>query len=152
MQISSKTLQIHEKEEQEMNEKNDNASCLSEEPLISADQVFNRIFVTVRLDVEQMNATSFLSRVFLSSRWLRRLWRWWRTLQILEKPKRRMKRRTAVARQGPSPPSWMRSGSCLRPLITTVLTKVKLEHLHHLHWSQGCQTLIFAAPRSCWLT
>lgn len=68
MQISSKTLQIHEKEEQEMNEKNDNASCLSEEPLISADQVFNRIFVTVRLDVEQMNATSFLSRVFLSSR------------------------------------------------------------------------------------
>lgn len=27
-----------------MNEKNDNASCLSEEPLISADQVFKGIF------------------------------------------------------------------------------------------------------------
>ncbi|XP_056910249.1 fasciculation and elongation protein zeta-1 [Takifugu flavidus] len=35
--------EIHEKEEQEMNEKNDNASCLSEEPLISADQVIEEI-------------------------------------------------------------------------------------------------------------
>lgn len=42
-QISSDILQIHEKEEQEMNEKNDNASCLSEEPLISADQVIQLI-------------------------------------------------------------------------------------------------------------
>lgn len=42
-QISSDILQIHEKEEQEMNEKNDNASCLSEEPLISADQVIKLI-------------------------------------------------------------------------------------------------------------
>lgn len=50
IQISSKILQIHEKEEQEMNEKNDNASCLSEEPLISADQVLKAIFVMVRLD------------------------------------------------------------------------------------------------------
>ncbi|XP_029107160.1 fasciculation and elongation protein zeta-1 isoform X1 [Scleropages formosus] len=30
--------EIHEKEEEEMNEKNDNMSCLSEEPLITADQ------------------------------------------------------------------------------------------------------------------
>uniref|UniRef100_A0A3B3ZLH5 Uncharacterized protein n=1 Tax=Periophthalmus magnuspinnatus TaxID=409849 RepID=A0A3B3ZLH5_9GOBI len=35
--------EIHEKEEQEMNEKNDNASCLNEEPLISADQVIEEI-------------------------------------------------------------------------------------------------------------
>ncbi|TNM84642.1 hypothetical protein fugu_008820 [Takifugu bimaculatus] len=35
--------EIHEKEEQEMNEKNDNANCLSEEPLISADQVIEEI-------------------------------------------------------------------------------------------------------------
>lgn len=42
-QISSDILQIHEKEEQEMNEKNDNASCLSEEPLISADRVIKFI-------------------------------------------------------------------------------------------------------------
>ncbi|XP_003970787.1 fasciculation and elongation protein zeta-1 [Takifugu rubripes] len=35
--------EIHEKEEQEMNEKNDNASCLSDEPLISADQVIEEI-------------------------------------------------------------------------------------------------------------
>ena len=33
------SLQIHEKEEEEMNEKNDNANCLNEEPLITADQV-----------------------------------------------------------------------------------------------------------------
>ena len=39
--------QIHEKEEQEMNEKNDNASCLNEEPLISADQVIKGIFVSM---------------------------------------------------------------------------------------------------------
>lgn len=32
-------LQIHEKEEEEMNEKNENGNCLSEEPLITADQV-----------------------------------------------------------------------------------------------------------------
>lgn len=38
--VSYHTLQIHEKEEEEMNEKNDNANCLKEEPLISADQVF----------------------------------------------------------------------------------------------------------------
>ncbi|XP_026075703.1 fasciculation and elongation protein zeta-1-like isoform X1 [Carassius auratus] len=35
--------EIHEKEEDEMNEKNDNASCLSEEPLITADQVIEEI-------------------------------------------------------------------------------------------------------------
>lgn len=38
--VSYHTVQIHEKEEEEMNEKNDNANCLKEEPLISADQVF----------------------------------------------------------------------------------------------------------------
>ena len=34
-------LKIHEKEEEEMNEKNENANCLqlSDEPLITADQV-----------------------------------------------------------------------------------------------------------------
>lgn len=32
-------LKIHEKEEDEMNEKNENANCLNEEPLITADQV-----------------------------------------------------------------------------------------------------------------
>lgn len=37
--VSSYILQIHEKEEEEMNEKNDNANCLNEEPLITADQV-----------------------------------------------------------------------------------------------------------------
>ncbi|XP_030648095.1 fasciculation and elongation protein zeta-1-like [Chanos chanos] len=31
--------EIHEKEEEEMNEKNENANCLNEEPLITADQV-----------------------------------------------------------------------------------------------------------------
>ncbi|XP_026118885.1 fasciculation and elongation protein zeta-1-like isoform X1 [Carassius auratus] len=36
-------LKIHEKEEDEMNEKNENVSCLSEEPLISADQVIEEI-------------------------------------------------------------------------------------------------------------
>ncbi|XP_020484940.1 fasciculation and elongation protein zeta-1 isoform X1 [Labrus bergylta] len=36
-------LHIHEKEEEEMNEKNDNANCLSEEPLITADQVIEEI-------------------------------------------------------------------------------------------------------------
>lgn len=41
--ISSLILQIHEKEEEEMNEKNDNANCLNEEPLITADQV--RVYV-----------------------------------------------------------------------------------------------------------
>ncbi|XP_016422596.1 fasciculation and elongation protein zeta-1-like isoform X3 [Sinocyclocheilus rhinocerous] len=35
--------EIHEKEEDEMNEKNDNANCLSEEPLITADQVIEEI-------------------------------------------------------------------------------------------------------------
>ncbi|KAM9386402.1 fasciculation and elongation protein zeta-1 isoform 2-T2 [Pholidichthys leucotaenia] len=35
--------EIHEKEEEEMNEKNDNANCLSEEPLITADQVIEEI-------------------------------------------------------------------------------------------------------------
>lgn len=35
--------EIHEKEEEEMNEKNDNANCLSEEPVISADQVIEEI-------------------------------------------------------------------------------------------------------------
>ncbi|KAM9540526.1 fasciculation and elongation protein zeta-1-like isoform 2-T2 [Salvelinus alpinus] len=35
--------EIHEKEEEEMNEKNDNANCLSEEPLITADQVIVEI-------------------------------------------------------------------------------------------------------------
>ncbi|XP_010892305.1 fasciculation and elongation protein zeta-1 isoform X2 [Esox lucius] len=35
--------EIHEKEEEEMNEKNDNAKCLSEEPLITADQVIEEI-------------------------------------------------------------------------------------------------------------
>ncbi|XP_072303000.1 fasciculation and elongation protein zeta-1 isoform X2 [Eucyclogobius newberryi] len=35
--------EIHEKEEEEMNEKNDNANCLSEEPLMSADQVIEEI-------------------------------------------------------------------------------------------------------------
>lgn len=35
--------EIHEKDEEEMNEKNDNANCLSEEPLISADQVIEEI-------------------------------------------------------------------------------------------------------------
>lgn len=54
IEISSKMLQIHEKEEQEMNEKNDNASCLSEEPLISADQVVKGVFLTIRLDIENM--------------------------------------------------------------------------------------------------
>uniref|UniRef100_I3KFI3 Fasciculation and elongation protein zeta 1 (zygin I) n=2 Tax=Oreochromis TaxID=8139 RepID=I3KFI3_ORENI len=34
---------IHEKEEEEMNEKNDNANCLNEEPLITADQVIEEI-------------------------------------------------------------------------------------------------------------
>uniref|UniRef100_A0A8C5N2U9 Fasciculation and elongation protein zeta 1 n=1 Tax=Gouania willdenowi TaxID=441366 RepID=A0A8C5N2U9_GOUWI len=36
-------LQIHEKEEEEMNEKNDNANCLNEELLVSADQVIEEI-------------------------------------------------------------------------------------------------------------
>lgn len=54
IQSPSKTLQIHEKEEQKMNEKNDNASCLSEEPLISADQVLKGIVVVFRRDVENM--------------------------------------------------------------------------------------------------
>ncbi|XP_037322712.2 fasciculation and elongation protein zeta-1 isoform X1 [Pungitius pungitius] len=36
-------LEIHEKEEEEMNEKNDNANCLKEEPLITADQVIEEI-------------------------------------------------------------------------------------------------------------
>uniref|UniRef100_A0AAQ5YZV1 Fasciculation and elongation protein zeta 1 (zygin I) n=1 Tax=Amphiprion ocellaris TaxID=80972 RepID=A0AAQ5YZV1_AMPOC len=35
--------EIHEKEEEEMNEKNDNVSCLNEEPLITADQVIEEI-------------------------------------------------------------------------------------------------------------
>ncbi|XP_019941815.1 fasciculation and elongation protein zeta-1 isoform X1 [Paralichthys olivaceus] len=35
--------EIHEKEEEEMNEKNDNAKCLNEEPLITADQVIEEI-------------------------------------------------------------------------------------------------------------
>ncbi|XP_016416844.1 fasciculation and elongation protein zeta-1 isoform X2 [Sinocyclocheilus rhinocerous] len=35
--------EIHEKEEDEMNEKNENANCLSEEPLITADQVIEEI-------------------------------------------------------------------------------------------------------------
>ncbi|XP_071376275.1 fasciculation and elongation protein zeta-1-like [Centroberyx affinis] len=35
--------EIHEKEEEEMNEKNDNANCLGEEPLITADQVIEEI-------------------------------------------------------------------------------------------------------------
>ncbi|XP_067290367.1 fasciculation and elongation protein zeta-1 isoform X2 [Pseudorasbora parva] len=35
--------EIHEKDEDEMNEKNENASCLSEEPLITADQVIEEI-------------------------------------------------------------------------------------------------------------
>ncbi|XP_051971417.1 fasciculation and elongation protein zeta-1 [Xyrauchen texanus] len=35
--------EIHEKEEEEMNEKNENANCLSEEPLITADQVIEEI-------------------------------------------------------------------------------------------------------------
>lgn len=37
-----------------MNEKNDNASCLSEEPLISADQVIKGTFLMIRLDIENM--------------------------------------------------------------------------------------------------
>uniref|UniRef100_A0A667ZFX4 Fasciculation and elongation protein zeta 1 (zygin I) n=1 Tax=Myripristis murdjan TaxID=586833 RepID=A0A667ZFX4_9TELE len=40
---SSHTVQVHEKEEEEMNEKNDNANCLNEEPLITADQVIEEI-------------------------------------------------------------------------------------------------------------
>uniref|UniRef100_A0A7N6AL90 Fasciculation and elongation protein zeta 1 (zygin I) n=1 Tax=Anabas testudineus TaxID=64144 RepID=A0A7N6AL90_ANATE len=35
--------EIHEKEEEEMNEKNDNANCLSEEPLITAAQVIEEL-------------------------------------------------------------------------------------------------------------
>uniref|UniRef100_A0A3P8WPE2 Fasciculation and elongation protein zeta 1 (zygin I) n=1 Tax=Cynoglossus semilaevis TaxID=244447 RepID=A0A3P8WPE2_CYNSE len=35
--------EIHEKEEEEMNEKNENVSCLNEEPLITADQVIEEI-------------------------------------------------------------------------------------------------------------
>lgn len=35
--------EIHEKEEEEMNEKNDNANCLNDEPLVSADQVIEEI-------------------------------------------------------------------------------------------------------------
>ncbi|XP_036380489.1 fasciculation and elongation protein zeta-1 [Megalops cyprinoides] len=35
--------EIHEKEEEEMNEKNDNANCLNEEPLVTADQVIEEI-------------------------------------------------------------------------------------------------------------
>ncbi|MCI4388272.1 hypothetical protein PGIGA_G00083810 [Pangasianodon gigas] len=35
--------EIHEKEEEEMNEKNENANCLTEEPLITADQVIEEI-------------------------------------------------------------------------------------------------------------
>lgn len=35
--------EIHEKEEEEMNEKNDNATCLKDEPLITADQVIEEI-------------------------------------------------------------------------------------------------------------
>ncbi|XP_017539705.1 fasciculation and elongation protein zeta-1 isoform X2 [Pygocentrus nattereri] len=35
--------EIHEKEEEEMNEKNENGNCLSEEPLITADQVIEEI-------------------------------------------------------------------------------------------------------------
>ncbi|KAM9456178.1 fasciculation and elongation protein zeta-1 isoform 3-T3 [Clarias gariepinus] len=39
----SKQALIHEKEEEEMNEKNENGNCLSEEPLITADQVIEEI-------------------------------------------------------------------------------------------------------------
>ncbi|MEQ2257618.1 hypothetical protein ILYODFUR_036527, partial [Ilyodon furcidens] len=39
----SPDLQIHEKEEEEMNEKNENANCMNEEPLITADQVIEEI-------------------------------------------------------------------------------------------------------------
>ncbi|XP_068186818.1 fasciculation and elongation protein zeta-1 isoform X1 [Antennarius striatus] len=35
--------ETHEKEEEEMNEKNDNSNCLNEEPLITADQVIEEI-------------------------------------------------------------------------------------------------------------
>ncbi|XP_068600259.1 fasciculation and elongation protein zeta-1 [Brachionichthys hirsutus] len=35
--------ETHEKEEEEMNEKNDNSNCLNDEPLISADQVIEQI-------------------------------------------------------------------------------------------------------------
>ncbi|XP_065115612.1 fasciculation and elongation protein zeta-1 isoform X2 [Paramisgurnus dabryanus] len=35
--------EIHEKEEDEMNEKNENANCLNEEPIITADQVIEEI-------------------------------------------------------------------------------------------------------------
>ncbi|XP_009303672.1 fasciculation and elongation protein zeta-1 isoform X1 [Danio rerio] len=35
--------EIHEKDEDEMNEKNENANCLNEEPLITADQVIEEI-------------------------------------------------------------------------------------------------------------
>uniref|UniRef100_A0A3Q3KU80 Fasciculation and elongation protein zeta 1 (zygin I) n=1 Tax=Mastacembelus armatus TaxID=205130 RepID=A0A3Q3KU80_9TELE len=41
--VISYILQIHEKEEEEMNEKNDNAKCLNEEPLITAEQVIEEI-------------------------------------------------------------------------------------------------------------
>ncbi|XP_005991208.1 fasciculation and elongation protein zeta-1 [Latimeria chalumnae] len=36
-------LEVHEKEEEELNEKNDNTSCLNEEPLLTADQVIEEI-------------------------------------------------------------------------------------------------------------
>ncbi|XP_035288074.1 fasciculation and elongation protein zeta-1 [Anguilla rostrata] len=35
--------EIHEKEEEEMNERNENANCLNEEPLVTADQVIEEI-------------------------------------------------------------------------------------------------------------
>ncbi|KAJ8347582.1 hypothetical protein SKAU_G00261710 [Synaphobranchus kaupii] len=35
--------EVHEKEEEEMNERNENANCLNEEPLITADQVIEEI-------------------------------------------------------------------------------------------------------------
>lgn len=37
--VLSHIWQIHEKEEEEMNEKNDNANCLNDEPIITAAQV-----------------------------------------------------------------------------------------------------------------
>lgn len=47
MNVFVLVLKIHEKEEEEMNEKNENANCLSDEPLITADQVsLNLVYVT----------------------------------------------------------------------------------------------------------
>lgn len=51
-------FKIHEKEEDEMNEKNENANCLNEEPLITADQV-NRLKTDMILTFMLKSVLSF---------------------------------------------------------------------------------------------